>query len=165
MFHQIGKFLNYLISKKSELTDLESKDVLLAKTILDIHHKRTHSDFVVIPLFSLHQIHAIDHENAIKSTQDRVDIVNKNKNILLEKKILTRELLSDVLPSISAIKVVKQSDACYIAYEGNGRLVALQKVFSSFDEISIEVEEYYFKNPTKILSRMNRVRKLNGLIN
>ena len=86
MFHKIEKFLSYLISKKSELADLETKDALLAKTILDIHRKRTHSDFVTDPLFSLNQVHAIDHENAIKSTQDRVKVLKENKNILLNKK-------------------------------------------------------------------------------
>ena len=74
-------------------------------------------------------------------------------------------MLSDVLPSISAIKVVKQSDDSYIAYEGNGRLAALQEVLSPSDGISIEVEEYHFNKPTKILRRMTRVRRLNGLIN
>ncbi len=163
MLHKFGKFLGYLISKKSELADLETKDALLAKTILDIHRTRSHSDFVIIPLFSLTQIHAIDHENAIKSAQDRVNVLKKNKNFLLEKRVLTRDVLSDVLPSISAIKVVRQPDDSYIAYEGNGRLVALQEVFSSSDGMNIEVEEYYFKNAAKILRRMTRVRRLNRL--
>jgi|TARA_B110000238_G_C16140689_1_gene446092 hypothetical protein len=163
MFHKIGDFLSYLVDKKSEIADLETKDALLAKTILDIHRKRTHSDFVIVPLFSLTQIHAIDHENAIKSTQDRVNLLKENKNILLGKKVLTRDVLSDVLPSISAIKVVRQPDDSYIAYEGNGRLVALQEVFFPSDRISVEVEEYYFNNPVKILRRMTRIRELNGL--
>ena len=164
MLHNIHQFISYLIGKKSELADLETKDALLAKTILDIHRKKTHSDFVIVPLFSLRQVHAIDHENAIRETENRVIALKENKNILLKNKILTRDLLSEYLPSISAIKVVKQSDDFYIAYEGNGRLVAMQEVFSSADGLNIEVEEYYFKNPAKILRRMNRVRRLNGLI-
>ncbi len=42
-----------------------------------------------------------------------------------------------------------------IADEGNGRLAALQEVFSPADGITVEVEEYYFKNPSKILRRIN----------
>ena len=163
MFQKISKFITYLIEKRSELADLEAKDALLAKTILDIHRKRTYSDFVIVPLFSLKQIHAIDHENAIKSTENRVITLKQNKDILLKKKTLTKDNLSEYLPSISAIKVVKQPDDCYIAFEGNGRLVAMQDVFSVSDGINVEVEEYYFKNPTKIFKRMNRVRSLNGL--
>ena len=164
MPHKISQFISYLIGKKSELSDLETKDALLAKTILDIHRKRTHSDFVIVPLFSLKQIHAIDHENAIKATDARVMALKENKDTLVKKKTLTRDMLSEYLPSISAIKVVKESDDCYIAYEGNGRLAAMQKAFSPSDGLSIEVEEYYFKNPTKILRRMNRVRKYNDLV-
>ena len=163
MLHKISKFINYLIGKRSELADLEAKDALLAKTIIDIHRKRTHSDFVIVPLFSLKQIHAIDHENAITATKNRVISLKKNKVMLLEKKTLTRDNLSEYLPSISAIKVVKQSDDYYIAFEGNGRLVAMQEVFDASDDISIEVEEYFFKNPANILSRMDRVRRLNSL--
>ncbi len=70
-----------------------------------------------------------------------------------EVKDLTKEVLAEYLPSVSGIKVVKNSDNYYISYEGNGRLVAMQKVFSPSDSINVEVEEYYFKNPVKILRR------------
>jgi hypothetical protein len=163
MLSQVGNFLNYVISKRYELADLETKDAFLAKTILDIHRKRTHSDFVIVQLFSLTQVHAIDHENAIKATQDRVNVLQENKIFLLGKKTLTRDVLSEVLPSISAIKVVRQSDNNYIAFEGNGRIAALQEVFSPSDCLTVEVEKYHFKNPDKILRRMDRVRRLNNL--
>lgn len=164
MLDQISQFINYLIGKKSELSDLETKDALLAKTILDIHRTRTHSEFANVPLFALKQIHAIDHDNAIQATQARVKILKDNKDALIKQSTLTRDILSEFLPSISAIKVVKTPDDCYIAFEGNGRLAAMQEVFSSCDNVVIEVEEYYFKNTTKILRRINRVRKYNGLI-
>lgn len=165
MLYTIKKFINYLLGKSSELGDLDTKDALLAKTVLDIHRKRTHSEFVVVPLFALKQIHAIDRENAIMATEERVKILQKTREVLLEKKILSREVLEDCLPSVSGVKVVKHSDECYISYEGNGRLVAMQQVFSPSDCMQVEVEEYYFKNPEKILRRMARVRKLNGLDN
>lgn len=163
MPNQITKFISYLLGKKSEVKDLEKKDVLLAKTVLDIHRKRTHSSFVFAPLFSVKQIHAIDRENAIKSTEKRVDILLQSKEKLLQHKNITKEILNQYLPSVSGIKTVKDTDESYIAYEGNGRLVALQKVFTPSDEMYIEVEEYHFKNPKKILRRIKRVRKYNGL--
>jgi len=64
MLNQIKKFTRYLLGKTSELKELDSKDALLAKTVLDIHRKRTHSQFVLVPLFALKQIHAIDRDNA-----------------------------------------------------------------------------------------------------
>lgn len=146
----------------SELGELEAKDALLGKTVVDIHLKKTHSEFKIIPLFDLKQIHAIDRDNAIQATERRVEKLQGVKDILIEKKDMTRELLAEYLPSVSWIKVVKQTDNTYIAYEGNGRLVALQQVFSAADKINIEVEEYFFKNPKTILRRMSRVRQLNG---
>ena len=163
MIDKAKQFLNYLISKKSELADLEAKDALLAKVILDIHRKRSHSSFVTVALFSVKPIHAIDHDNAIQDTAKRIQALQQKKNVLLEKKVLTKELLAEVLPSISAIKVVKQSENNYIAYEGNGRLAALHKTFTESDGLMIEVEEYHFRNSAKILRRMGRVRRLNGL--
>ena len=85
------------------------------------------------------------------------------KDKLLEKRKITREVLAEYLPSVSSIKVVQESVNSVIAYEGNGRLTALQSVFTPADEIMVEVEKYYFRNPEKILRRMNRVRRLNGL--
>ncbi len=164
MFKKIIQFIKYLAGKTSELGDLETKDALLAKTVLSIHRKRAHSEILLVPLFSLKQIHAIDRENAIKATEERVKQLQKVKISLLEKKDLTQEVLADYLPSVSGIKVVKDTENSYISYEGNGRLVAMQKVFSPGDGINVEVEEYHFKNPEKILKLMARVRKLNGLI-
>jgi hypothetical protein len=162
MINQIKKFIKYLLGKTSELGDLDTKDVLLTKTVLDIHRKRTHSKFVLVPLFSLKQIHAIDRDNALQATEKRAAILQEVKSDLIQKKNITRDVLSEHLPSVSGIKVVKQSNASYISYEGNGRLVAMQKVFSPTDGIHVEVEEYYFKNQKKLIRRMQRVRKLNG---
>ena len=116
-----------------------------------------------MPLFNLKQIHAIDRESAIASTNRRVVILKEVKDKLLAKKELTRDVLSEHLPSVSGIKAVKESEQNYISYEGNGRLVALQTVFKASDDIYVEIEEYYFKNPSKIIRRMNRVRELNCL--
>lgn len=162
MLNKIIEFVTYLFGKTTELGDLEPKDALLARTVLNIHFKKTHSKFVMVPLFDLKQIHAIDRDNAVQATQERVIKLQKVKDLLLDKKDMTREVLAEYLPSVSWIKVVKQSDNSYIAYEGNGRLVALQQIFSPEDHINVEVEEYYFKNPKPILKRMKRVRRLNS---
>ena len=164
MLKRIKKLFNYLFDKRSELRDLDTKDALLAKVVLDIHRKRTHSDFVLVPLFSIKQIHAIDRDSAIASTGKRTRILLAARENLLAKREITRDMLAEYLPSVSGIKVVRHTDGSYIAYEGNGRLVALQTAFTAEDNLVIEVEEYHFKNTQKILRRMNRVRRLNGLL-
>jgi transcriptional regulator with PAS, ATPase and Fis domain len=163
MLNKITTFIKYLLGKSSELKDLETKDALLAKVVLDIHRKRTHSEFISVPLFALKQIHAIDRENAVAATNERIEKLETAKQALLQHKHLSHAVLAEYLPSVSAIKVVKQSDDAYVAYEGNGRLVALQQVFHPDDLITVEVEEYIFNKPAKILKRIAKVRTLNGL--
>jgi len=163
MIQKITTFIKYLLGKSSELKDLETKDALLAKAVLDIHRKKSHSEFISIPLFALKQIHAIDRENAVAATNQRVEKLKTAKTSLMQYKHLSQSVLAEYLPSVSAIKVVKQSGDAYVAYEGNGRLVALQQVFSPDDLITIEVEEYSFNNPEKILKQIAKIRRLNGL--
>lgn len=165
MIKKIKNFIKYLIGKKSEVADLETKDILLGKTIVDIHRKKTHSSLILVPLFDLYPVHAIDRENAIKDTEARVVIVEESKEILLQEKNLTKEILNNYLPSVSGVKVVRSSANSFISYEGNGRLVALQKVFKPSDDMHIEVEEYSFKNSAKILKDLEIIRQLNGLTN
>jgi len=67
------------------------------------------------------------------------------------------------MPSVSWIKVVQDRPGGYLAFEGNGRIAAMQVVFTPSDGIEVEVEQYYFRNTRKIVRRLNRVRRLNGL--
>ena len=164
LFAQVKKFITYLWGKRSELQSMDERDMLLAKVVMDIHRKRTHSAFVFVPLFALNQIHPINRENSLKQTQKRVDILQKEKEHLLKEQNISKDELAQYLPSVSAIKAVRENEKSYIAYEGNGRLVALQTVFSPQDGINVEIEEYYFTHPEKIIKQMNRVRQLHGLI-
>ncbi len=160
---QINKFISYLWGKKTELKSMDERDILLAKVVMDIHRKRTHSEFIYVPLFSLFQIHPINRDNSLQETQNRANVLQAHKAEILNLQRLSKEKLAQFLPSVSAIKAVREN-AIFIAYEGNGRLVALQEVFSPDDNIHIEIEEYCFANPEKILRRMNRVRQLHNLI-
>jgi len=162
MINRLKTIFLYLLGKRSELSELETKDLLLAKVVLDIHRKRTHSSPALLPLFLIKQIHAIDRENAIKATKQRTKMLETVKEELITKSELNKATLAEHLPSVSGIKVVKMASGDYIAFEGNGRLVALQSTFSPTENISIEVEEYHFTKAQKILKRMQKVRHLNG---
>jgi hypothetical protein len=164
LLKQIGKFINYLLGKTSELSDLNVKDVLLAKVVLDIHRKRTHTSFHLVPLSSLQPIHAIDRETSLQTVRLRTEALLKIKDLIYKEKSITREILAEHMPSVSWIKVVKENENSYIAYEGNGRILAMKNAFTPNENLSVEVEEYYFNNPKKIIRRMNKVRLLNGLL-
>jgi hypothetical protein len=161
---QIRKLKNYLLGKTSELSELNVKDVLLAKVVLDIHRKRTHTSFHPVSISSLNPIHAIDRETSLEAVRQRTETLLKIKDLIYQKGCITREILAEHMPSISWIKVVKENDNSYIAYEGNGRILAMKNAFTFSDAVQVEVEEYHFKNPKKIIRRMNRVRRLNGLL-
>ena len=160
----IRNFFDYLFSKRSELSDLELKDAVLAKTVLDIHRKRSHKELVRVSLYSLKTLHELDRENTQEVIAKRAENLTKYRDVILAAGGLTEDTLQAYLPSVSAIKVVQENEGSYIAYEGNGRLAAMQRVFSEADGITVEVEQYHFKNPAKIIRRLNRVRRLNGLI-
>ena len=161
---QLKKFCAYLLGKKAELKDLDSKDIVMTKTILDIHRTRTHKEFVLVPLFAIKPIHRIDRETALEAMAKRVQSLAACKDELLAARTITCAILAEHLPSVSWIKVVQENPDSYLAYEGNGRVEAMQQVFRPEDEIWVEVEQYHFHNPTKILSQLNTVRRLNGLL-
>ncbi len=162
--HGFKKFLSYLLGKKSEVHDLDVKDVVMTKAILDIHRKRTHKELAALPLFSIHQIHRLDRESALQVTRERVDTLLAHMGELLEARTLSCDLLATYLPSGSWIKVVQERPGSYLAFEGNGRLAAMHQVFRPEDEMLVEVEQYHFRNPRKIIRRLDRVRRLNGLL-
>ncbi len=118
----------------------------------------------MVPLFKLQQVHAIDRENAIAATEERRKSLTEVKSLLLQQKEINREFLGKYLPSVSWIKVIKHPDGYYVAFEGNGRVAALQQVFLPIDNIKIEVEKYTLENSKKIISLLEHVRELNHLV-
>ncbi|PLX97928.1 MAG: hypothetical protein C0622_12060 [Desulfuromonas sp.] len=163
MFARFKKFIAYLFGKSAELSDMGANDILLGKVVLDIHRTKAATEFIVVPLYALRQIHPINRENSLQDTARRVAALQEVKERLQAEKNITRAVLAEYLPSVSWIKVVKAADDAYIAFEGNGRLVAMQQVFAPEDGIMVEVENYRFENPRKILRRIERVRRLNGV--
>lgn len=161
---EFEKLFDYLIKKRSELRDLDVKDVVMAKAILDIHRTRSLKRFTMAPLFSLRQIHLLDRDNALRATEARARTLADHKADLLRTRRITREVLAQHLPSVSWIKVVQENADSFLAFEGNGRVAAMQMVFKPSDAVSVEVEQYLFKNPRKVLRRLNRVRRMNGLL-
>lgn len=161
---EVRKLVHYLLGKRSELEALDLSDVVMAKAILDIHRKKIRKDVVRVPLFSLHQIHTLDRDNAIAATRRRIEVLQAHRQELLLARALTFDVLGRVLPSVSWIKVVEAEPDVYLAFEGNGRIEALQAVFGPDDGIVVEVEAYRFRSPRKIVRRLDRVRRLNGLI-
>ena len=159
-FRQI---VSYLLGKRSELQQLDYRDAVMARVVMQIHLKRSGKKVAAVPLYNLKMIHVLDRETAMEAVQQRVGVLETEKERLLGAVCLTLDLLKEVIPSVSAIKVVRDRGCDYLAYEGNGRIAALQEVFGKNDEISVEVEEYRFKRPKRILKGLHKIRRLNRL--
>jgi len=164
LLREVRTLGRYLLGKKSEVEDLDVKDVVMAKTILDIHRSRIRKERITVPLFALRRIHRLDRENAIAATQQRVEALTAHKDELLRDGALTCDTLAAVLPSVSWIKGVRKGPNEILAFEGNGRIAAMHAVFGPEDGMKVEIEEYVCGNPAKIIRRLDRVRRMNGLI-
>jgi hypothetical protein len=164
VIQNVRKFVSYLLGKTEEVQELDLKDLLMAKVILDIHRTRVRKEFVLLPLCHLKPIHTLDRPNAKRATEARVEALGPHREELLAAGRLTCDDLAEVLPSVSWIKTVREDDQSYLAYEGNGRLAALHRVFGPEVDLEVEVELYHFRYPKKIIRRLNRLRRLNGLL-
>jgi hypothetical protein len=163
VIRSLRRFGSYLLGKTEEVQDLDLKDLLMAKVILDIHRTRTHKEFVFLPLGHLKPIHRLDRPNAIRATEARVEALRPHLERLVATGRLTCDDLAEILPSVSWIKAVRENDESYLTYEGNGRLAALHGVFGKDADLEVEVELYHFRKAKKIVRRLNRLRRLNGL--
>ena len=159
----IKNIFRYIFSKKDELKDLNKKDVLLAKFMLDVGRKTKETEFRQAMLYDIVSIHILDRKNALAKLDERAAILAGHRVKLKEKRNVDREFLKDYLPSISWIKAIETKEGKYISFEGNGRLEAFKKIFSEEDNLSVEIEVYKFRAQKKMLKRANRIRKYNGL--
>lgn len=108
-------FVDYLFGKRSEVKDMSAKDAMLAKVILDIHRKRERTELIRVPLFSLKQIHRLDRDNAMESLNNRIASLQNDRQAIKDIRSSSCEELNRFLPSVSAIKVVQESEDSYIA--------------------------------------------------
>ncbi len=162
MLDTIRQWWHYLLSKRSEVAQMDYKDAYMAKAVMDIHRKRTGKRLVQVPLALLDPIHRIDRDSALRSARERSESLRAHRDTLLATKLLDSEALQAIIPSVSQIKVVRDGER-WLAFEGNGRLYAMREVFTADDGMRVEVEEYVFDDPSSIQRRLRRVRKLNRL--
>ncbi|MEG3791757.1 hypothetical protein V1318_16690 [Lysobacter sp. CCNWLW3] len=152
----------YLMSKRSEVAALDYKDAYMAKVIMDIHRLRGDKAQAMVPLRALQPIHRIDRESAQQATRARAQALAARREELLAHGRLDLAALTEIIPSVSQIKVVRDGER-WLAFEGNGRLYAMREAFGEDCALLVEVEEYRFPHPHKIQRRLRRVRQLNTL--
>ena len=154
-------FFRYIYDKRSELQQLRFRDILMARAITDIHRHSVRKKQKVVPLWSIHPIHCLDRPSAMEKLDERIRVLTQHKDEIKRLRTLTRNRLLNYLPSISGIKVIRDGRGGYISFEGNGRVEAFRRVFSSGDSLRLEVEVYSVDDPKKILRRVRWVQKHN----
>jgi hypothetical protein len=162
MIETIRQWWLYLLSKRSEVAQMDYKDAYMAKVVLDIHRKRSDKRSSRVPLAQLDPIHRIDRESALRTTHERAMALRTHRDALLTTKLLDSETLQTIIPSVSQIKVVRDGER-WLAFEGNGRLYAMRDVFAPEDDMQVEVEEYVFDDARRIQRRLRKIRALNRL--
>lgn len=166
MFGTLGTWWRYLLGKRGEVAQMDQKDAYIGKVVLDIHRKRSGKRSTLVPLSALEPIHRIDRESALAATRERTEALRAHREALLATRTLDGAALQAIIPSVSAIKVVRDG-ARWLAFEGNGRLYAMREAFAPQDGMQVEVEQYLFDDASddarSIVRRLRRVRRLNRL--
>lgn len=143
---------------------MDHRDALLAEVNLIIYRKVLDKTNEMVCLKDLKYIHKLERDNALVRLQERIEVLQKHKDNILINNTISADSMTEYLPSISLIKVVKDQFGHYLIFEGNGRIAAIKDVFDNHKEIFIEVQEFHFKNKKSILKKLHYLMKINGLL-
>ena len=156
-----GNLFRYFYDKRSELRHLRFRDILLARTVLDIHRHAQTRIPVLVPVWSIEPLHTIDRDTAMDKVEERSRVLRDNRQEIRRLRYLERSVLMRYMPSVSGIKIIEDGSGGFISFEGNGRVAAIKQVFDRLAGINIEAELYILDDVKKIMRRVNRVRNRN----
>lgn len=154
----IKRIWKWLVQKAPEVKQLDHRDAQLVVVVVRIQQQATGKQVVPIPLFQIKLIHPIHRGAAVEKTNQRMQAIIDHKDELLQTKLITQDFLKDKLPSVTWIKAVRDDDGKYIVFEGNGRVAALQEVFTPADQMMLEIEIFDFPPDSDILDQVRQVR-------
>lgn len=158
------RWWRYFWGKRDELAALDWKDAELARIVLRIHRHRRGVDWRFVPLGAIAPIHPINRPTALAAAAERAERLRPIAAALREEGRIGRDRLQELLPSVSAIKLVQVEPTRFVSYEGNGRLAALAEVFADTPELLLECELYDIAHAPRLLRRIARLRLAHGLI-
>lgn len=160
---ELNRLWQWFWSKRSEIAQMDYRDALMAQLVLEILQTSIKHEFRYVPLFNCKPIHPTDNrENTFQATQARVDVIQARKEELLQTRLLSKEIIAELMPSATYIRGIPyQEDHCF-TIEGNGRVAALKQVFSPEDRIEIELDLYYPKKLERSQKKILKLRKMHG---
>lgn len=157
------RWWRYLWGKRDEVAALDWKDAELARIVLRIHRHRRSVDWRFVPIGDIAPVHPINRPTALAAAEERAARIRPIADALRSEARIGRDRLQDVLPSVSAIKLVEIVPGRFVSFEGNGRLAALRSVFPDATALQIECEVYDIAHAGRLLRRIERLRHAHGL--
>lgn len=138
LFKKIKDFFVYWYEKREEVRFLKLRDLKQLNIISQIELFTVKKEKIFIGLKSIRLLHPIDRESALEKIKQREKRIKDYTDIDITS--ISQKELDEIMPSITPIKVVRWKKR-YIVWEGNGRIVALKKVF--LKNVEVEVVEYH----------------------
>jgi hypothetical protein len=157
------RWWRYFWGKRDEVAALDWKDAELARIVLRIHRHRRGVDWRFVPLGVIAPIHPIDRPTALAAAEERAARIRPIADALRAEGRIGRDRLQEVLPSVSAIKLVEVAPGRYVSFEGNGRLAALRSVFAHTADLQVECEHHDIAHAGRLLRRIARLQEAYGL--
>lgn len=139
-------------------------DALLAKIVIDIKRESNGQVFEAVPLQLIQSIHPINRKSALEKVDQRIRDLMRCEKELIDLKHISNDLLIRLMPSVSPIQAIRYGDG-YIAFEGNGRLAALQHVCIPFSKknmtsITLDVEIFALPPETLIFANIKKLQMM-----
>lgn len=164
LLQEVNRLWGWVSSKTGELHQLDHRDAYMAHLVLQILQTSKANSFAYVDLSDLHPLHPTDNrENTVAAIEKRAAVIEKRKDALLEKKHLSKEVIAELMPSATYIRVISRSKGGFVTFEGNGRVAALNHVFVPSDGIRVEVDVYHPKRLRNIERMVKKLHKMHGM--
>ena len=153
LYKSIKNSFKYWYEKREELKYLKLRDMKQAYIISQIALFTQEKTNEYIYIKNIKLLHPVNRISALKKIKEREVVLKQNQEKIVQREAISRENLDKYIPSITPMKVIKFKNRQYVIWEGNGRLVALEKVFGK--NLMIEVEEHVLNEEGQdILTRL-----------
>jgi hypothetical protein len=161
---ELSRLWDWLWSKRSEVAEMDHRDAYMAHVVLEILQTSSSNEFMFVPLYQTIPIHPThNRENTVEAVNKRAKAISERKQEILKKGRISKELLSELMPSATYIRAIESGDGGYFTFEGNGRVAALKQVFSPHDKIQIELNIFYPKKVKKSQQKIIKLRRMHSM--
>ena len=152
------RYWDYYLNKLREMTQLDRSAPVAMTLRFLILTTSAPSVKEFVPIQSLKLIHPITRDAATEKLNDRVEALMRMPPEILNQPI-REEVLNQYIPSKNSLRAIETDEGDFVVFDGNGRLVALQKSLPIGTTVEVEV----FRSRSQLLQKT--LRKLRTMRN